>query len=91
MATAIAVFLVVAASVVWRRTQGTAAARALAQLAATRDALESQRLQLESDIVSEQSLSRLGDRVQGRLGLHVPNDSAVVLLPRRRTERGRER
>jgi hypothetical protein len=89
VAITIAVFLVVAASVVWRRTQGTSAARALIQLAGTRSELESQRLQLESDIVSETSLSRLGNRVQGKLGMHVPNDSAVILLPRPAARRGR--
>lgn len=76
------IFLVVAASVVWRRTKGMAAARALQTLATSRAELESRRLQLESDIVSQASRSRLGVRVQSQLGLHVPNDSQVVLLPR---------
>lgn len=88
VAITIIVFLVVAASVVWRRTQGTAAARGLSELAGTRAELESQRLQLESDIVSEMSLSRLSARAQARLGLRVPNDSAVIMLPRPTVKRG---
>ena len=76
------VFLVVAGSVVWRRTQGMATARMLQQLAGSRAELDSRRLQLESDIVSSSGRSRLGVRVQSQLGLRIPNDSQVILLPR---------
>jgi hypothetical protein len=82
IAVILAVFLVVAGSVVWRRTRGMAAARLLQQMASTRSELESRRLQLESEIVSSASRSRLGVRVQSLLGLQVPNDSQVILLPR---------
>ena len=82
IAVTLVIFLVVAGSVVWRRTKGMAAARALQTLASHRAELESRRLQLESDIVSQSSRSRLGVRVQSQLGLQVPNDSQVILLPR---------
>ena len=91
IAATLVIFLTVAGSVVWRRTKGMAAARALQTLATSRAELESRRLQLESDIVSQTSRARLGVRVQSQLGLQVPNDSQVVLLPRpvAPTRRGR--
>lgn len=82
VAVTLAVFLVVAGSIVWRRTKGMAAARELQQLASTRTELESRRLQLESDIVSQTGRARLGVRVQSALGLRLPNDSQIILLPR---------
>ncbi len=82
IAVTLVIFMVVAGCVVWRRTRGMAAARTLQTLAGNRAELESRRLQLESDIVSQASRSRLGVRVQSRLGLQVPNDSQVILLPR---------
>jgi len=82
IAAIMAIFLVVASSVVWRRTKGMAEARTLQTLASTRAELDSRRLQLESDIVSQASRSRLGVRVQSQLGLQVPNDSQVILLAR---------
>ncbi|MBV6521490.1 MAG: hypothetical protein MNPFHGCM_01628 [Gemmatimonadaceae bacterium] len=81
IATTLLIFLVVATSVVWRRTRGMAAARSLQTLASSRAELESRRLQLESDIVTLASRGKLGVRVESRLGLHVPNDSQVILLP----------
>lgn len=89
IAVTLAVFLAVAVGVVWRRTKGTATARQLETLAHTRSELESKRLQLESDIVALTGLSRLAPRVQGQMGLHVPNDSQIVLLPRPKRREGR--
>ena len=82
IAVTLTIFLVVAGSVVWRRTKGMASARVLQQLASSRAELDSRRLQLESDIVTSVSRSRLGVRVQSQLGLQIPNDSQVILLPR---------
>ena len=78
----LATFLLVAASVVWRRTEGLSRARRLQELATHRGALETQRAQLERDIVTQSSLSRLGSQAQNRLGLRFPDDSQVIFLPR---------
>jgi len=88
VALAIGVFLLVATSVVWRRARGIATASTLEQLSTQLSRLQTQRAQLESEIRSQSSMSHLGAQVQGRLGMRVPNDSMVILLPRPRRRDG---
>jgi len=87
----IGIFLLVAVSVIGRRTRGVTAAARLQRLSSDLALLESQRAQLESDITSAASLTRLGAQVQSRLGLHVPNDSQIVFLPRPAPRTGTQR
>jgi hypothetical protein len=68
-------FVLVAASVIWRRTAGVEQARELRSL---RD----RRAQLESDIRRASSRSVLLPIVERRLDMHVPNDTQVVILTR---------
>ena len=75
------VFVLVALSIVWRRTIGIGQSEQLAQLDSRRTALESERARLESEIREASSRQRLGALVEGRLGMHVPNDKQVVILP----------
>ena len=82
IAAIIAVFLVVAVAVVLRRSRGAGMAKELQSMATQRSQLASRRAQLESEIRSLSSMSRLGPQVQGRLGMRVPDDSQVILLPR---------
>lgn len=82
VALALLVFLAVAVSVVWRRTEGLSRARTLQQMASEQRALETRRAQLERDIISQSSLSRLGTQAQSRLGMRFPDDSQVIFLPR---------
>lgn len=78
----LAVFVLVALSIVWRRTVGIGQSERLALLDVRRSQLESDRARLESEIRDASSRQRLGTAVEGRLGMHIPSDKQVVILPR---------
>ncbi len=75
-------FVLVAASVIWRRTAGVEQARELQALRSRRAQLEARKAQLESDIRRASSRSVLLPIVERRLDMHVPNDTQVVILTR---------
>jgi cell division protein FtsL len=77
----LAVFVVVALAIVWRRTIGIDQSARLAQLDAKRNTLESDRARLEAEIRQASSRQELGTAVETRLGMHVPTDNQVVILP----------
>ena len=78
-------FVLVGASVIWRRAQGHAQARALIALQQQRLQLQAQRAQLRTDIRDLVSRSSLAAVVERRLDMHVPNDTQLVILQRPRT------
>ena len=75
-------FLIVALSIVWRRTIGIRQSEALAALDAKKSELESERARLESEIRDASARQTLGTVVERRLGMHIPTDRQVVILPR---------
>jgi hypothetical protein len=75
-------FVLVAASVIGRRTAGVEQARELRSLRDRRAQLEARKAQLESDIRRASSRSVLLPIVERRLDMHVPNDTQVVILTR---------
>lgn len=75
-------FLLVAGLVVWRRTVGVAESREIAALQKRAVELEAQRARLEGDIRDLASRGRLAPIAERRLGMRVPNDTHVVILPR---------
>ena len=75
-------FVLVATSVIWRRTFGYTQSRELQQLERRRNDLRAQRAQLEREIRDAASSARLGPVVEQRLRMRVPNDSQVIVLPR---------
>jgi cell division protein FtsL len=75
-------FVLVALSIVWRRTIGIGQSERLATLDAKRNELEGERARLESEIRDASSRQRLGATAESQLGMHVPSDSQVVILPR---------
>jgi membrane protein implicated in regulation of membrane protease activity len=75
-------FVLIAAGVIWRRAAGVEQARELRLLQERRAQLEARRAQLESDIRRISSRSSLVPIVERRLGMHIPNDSQLVILPR---------
>jgi len=81
VALVLAAFVVVALSIVWRRTIGIEQSSHLAQLDARRNALEGERARLESELREASTRQRLGVVVESRLGMHVPSDKQVVILP----------
>ena len=82
MALVLTTFVLVALSIVWRRTVGIAQSERLATLDGKRSELEGERARLESDIRDASSRQRLGVIAESQLGMHVPSDKQVVILPR---------
>ncbi|MEA2763702.1 MAG: cell division protein FtsL [Gemmatimonadaceae bacterium] len=82
MALVLAAFVLVALSIVWRRTIGIGQSERLATLDGKRTQLEGERARLESDIRDASSRQRLGSMAESQLGMHIPSDRQVVILPR---------
>ena len=82
VALVLAAFVFVALSIVWRRTVGIGQSERLATLDGKRNELEGERARLESDIRDASSRQRLGVVAESQLGMHVPSDRQVVILPR---------
>jgi cell division protein FtsL len=82
VALVLAAFVLVALSIVWRRTLGIAQSERLVVLNGKRTELEGERARLESDIRDASSRQRLGAVAEGQLGMHIPSDKQVVILPR---------
>jgi hypothetical protein len=78
----LAAFVLIALSIVWRRTVGIGQSEHLAALDARRASLESDRARLDGEIRDASSRQNLGNTVERRLGMHVPTDKQVVILPR---------
>ncbi|HST07985.1 MAG TPA: hypothetical protein VLJ83_07415 [Gemmatimonadaceae bacterium] len=78
----LATFVLVALSIVWRRTIGIGQSEQLAGLDARRSVLESERTHLESEIRDASARQTLGATAERRLGMHIPTDREVVILPR---------
>ncbi|HXY31337.1 MAG TPA: hypothetical protein VEI06_11570 [Gemmatimonadaceae bacterium] len=75
-------FVLIGASVIWRRATGVAQARELRDLEQRRLQLESRRAQLRGEIRDLASRSTLAPIAERRLHMHVPNDTQLVILPR---------
>lgn len=75
-------FVVVATSVIWRRSHGISQARSIRQLAGERSQLEAEKAALEAAVRDAASRVRIGPLVERRLGMQVPSDSQVIILPR---------
>ena len=78
-------FLLLGTGVIWRRALGHAQAQELRSLEMRRAQLDAQRAQLERDIRDLSSRAKLAPVAEGRLHMHVPNDTELVIL--RRTPR----
>lgn len=76
-------FVLVALAVVWRRTVGIAQSDTLTALEARKVQLEGDRVRIESEIREASSRRLLGEAVERRLGMRIPADNQVVILPRR--------
>ena len=75
-------FVLVATGVIWRRSYGIARARELDALQRRRAALEARKASLEGQIRELSSRARLAPIAEQRLGMHIPSDSQVVILPK---------
>jgi hypothetical protein len=82
VALVLAAFVLVALAIVWRRTIGIGQAETLARLDVRRTELEGERARLEGEIRDASSRQSLGVAAESRLGMHIPADKQVVILPR---------
>jgi cell division protein FtsL len=73
-------FVLVSSAVIWRRSYGFTMSRELVKIERDSTQLQGELVRLHSDIRDESSRSKLGAIVQ-RLGMHVPNDKQVRILP----------
>lgn len=80
VAIGLSAFVLVAAIVVWRRSEGVRIARDMRRLTDTQRALVSERLTLERDIRTASSRGRVIAEAGRRLGLHVASDAQTRIL-----------
>jgi cell division protein FtsL len=74
------VVLLVLFAIIWRRTEGRARQRTLADLERQRVQLEGRAAALDAELRALSSRNRLASVVETTLGMHVPSDSQVVDL-----------
>jgi membrane protein implicated in regulation of membrane protease activity len=86
VAIVLAAFVLVALAIVWRRTIGISESERLATLDAKRVELQGERARLETEIRDASARQNLGTAVERRLGMHIPTDKQVVILPRSRPD-----
>lgn len=82
VAVVLAAFVLVALSIVWRRTIGIGQAERLATLEGKRVGLEGERARLEVEVRDASTRQSLGVAAERRLGMHIPTDKQVMILPR---------
>jgi membrane protein implicated in regulation of membrane protease activity len=82
----LAAFVLVALAIVWRRTIGISESERVTALDAKRVELEGERARLESEIRDASAIGTLGATVERGLGMHIPTDKQVVILPRTRQD-----
>jgi hypothetical protein len=75
-------FFVVATGVIWRRSLGIAQATELRALEERRTALEAQEAALEAAIRDASSRGKLAPIAEQKLGMRIPPESLVIILPR---------
>lgn len=82
VAVVLAAFVLVALSIVWRRTIGIGESERLAQLDSRRAELQGERARLEGEIRAASTRQTLGATAEQRLGMHIPTEKQVMILPR---------
>ena len=75
-------FVLTTAAVVARRSYGDANARQMSGMETRLRQLRNERVRLDAEIRDASSRGRLIPIAEARLGMHVPADTQVVILPR---------
>jgi len=76
-------FVLVATSVIWRRTLAISQSREMQRLERLRADLRAQRDQLQREIRDAASRDKLAPIAEQRLRLRMPSDSQVIVIERR--------
>lgn len=82
VALGLALFVLVSASVVWRRSVAISHARTLRALGARESQLVGERAALEAAVRLAAARARVGSVAEARLGMRVPSDTQLVLVSR---------
>jgi cell division protein FtsL len=69
------------AIVTWRQTEGVERERALRDVRSERAIMEAERMELERRIQALTTRTRIVRVARDRLGMHLPDDGEIVLLP----------
>ncbi len=88
VAVALVGFVVTTAAVVARRSYGDSQARALSTVEERLRQLRNEKVRLDAEIREASSRVRLIPIAEAKLGMHVPADTQVVILPRRARRSG---
>ena len=75
-------FVLTTAAVIARRSYGDSNARQMSGMEARLRQLRNERVRLDAEIRDASSRVRLIPIAESRLGMHVPADTQVVILPR---------
>lgn len=75
-------FFIVATGVIWRRSVDIAQATKIRELEDRRTALEAQEAALEGAIRDASSRARLAPIAEEKLGMRIPPESLVIIIPR---------
>ncbi|MBX3175439.1 MAG: hypothetical protein KF709_13575 [Gemmatimonadaceae bacterium] len=75
-------FFVVATGVILRRSKGIAQSLEIRALEDRRTTLEAQEAALEAEIRDASSRARLAPIVEQQLGMRIPPESLVIIIPR---------
>jgi Flp pilus assembly protein TadB len=81
VAIGLAVFVVVTAAAVWRRSTGHATERAMNRLHAEQRTLRAEQQTLENDLRRATSRRMVVEEAERRLGMHVATEAQTRLLP----------
>jgi len=76
-------FVLTTAAVIARRSYGDEQARQMSVVEARLRQLRNERVRLDADIRDASSRAQLIPIAEAKLGMHVPADTQVVILPRR--------
>lgn len=82
-------FVLVATSVIWRRTFAISQTKEVQRLQGMRKDLEAQRAQLRREIREAASRERIAPLATARLHMRMPSDSQVIIIGRDSSATGR--
>lgn len=81
VAVGLLLFMLVAAIVVWRRSEGVATARAMQRMRTELRTLRAEQQDLENDLRRASSRRSVVSEAERRLGMRVPSESQTRFLP----------
>ncbi len=70
--------------IIWRRSYGYTESTVVRSMERRLASLAAERVKIEGDIRDGSSRARLGGVAEQRLGMRVPADTQVVIMPRRK-------